>query len=119
MIDIVAAIIPLVALFQLTDGVSGASGGLLRGAGKAVRTLSSPSGLRLTFSHLQPLGALINLTSYYLIGLPVGLAVAFAGPKLGLFGLWLGLSLALSWTACFSTVVIWYVLARSPREDSS
>lgn len=43
-IGIVASILPLVALFQLTDGLSGATGGLLRGAGRA------------------PLGALINLS---------------------------------------------------------
>lgn len=33
---LVAGVLPLVALFQLTDGLSGATGGLLRGAGHAV-----------------------------------------------------------------------------------
>ncbi|ORY74741.1 mate-domain-containing protein [Leucosporidium creatinivorum] len=88
-IALVATVLPLVATFQLTDGLSGATGGLLRGAGKA------------------PLGALINLTSYYVIGLPVGLCLAFLGPKLGLRGLWLGLTLSLSWTAVLTTYVIW------------
>jgi MATE family multidrug resistance protein len=78
-IAIVAGVLPLVALFQLTDGLSGATGGLLRGAGKA------------------PLGAIINHTSYYVIGLP----------KLGLQGLWWGLTAALTWTAILTSTVVW------------
>ncbi|KAK4057374.1 ethionine resistance protein [Microbotryomycetes sp. JL221] len=85
----VASVLPLVATFQLTDGLSGACGGLLRGAGKAT------------------LGAAINLTSYYVLGLPLGLGLTFLGPKMGLRGLWLGLTLALTATAIFSTYFVW------------
>lgn len=42
-----------------------------------------------------------------MIGLPVGLCLTFLGPKLGLRGLWLGLTLSLTWTAFFTVVVIW------------
>ncbi|KAK4052808.1 ethionine resistance protein [Microbotryomycetes sp. JL201] len=85
----VASVLPLMATFQLTDALSGATGGLLRGAGKAT------------------LGAAINLTSYYVLGLPLGLGMAFLGPKLGLQGLWLGLTLALLATAVFSSYFVW------------
>ncbi|KAK4705275.1 multidrug resistance protein, MATE family, partial [Phenoliferia sp. Uapishka_3] len=88
-IQLVAGVLPLVALFQLADGLSGAAGGLLRGAGRAT------------------LGALINLTSYYVVGLPLGLILAFLGPKLGLFGLWIGLTAALAFTAGLMTFYIW------------
>jgi len=57
-----------VAAFQLMDGLSGAMSGVLRGAGK------------------PGLGAYINIAAYYVIGLPVGLFVTFAGPKWGLNG---------------------------------
>lgn len=88
-IAIVANIIPLVAFFQLTDGISGATGGLLRGAGKA------------------PLGAAINLVAYYAFGLPVGLFATFGPAQWGLYGLWFGLSIALLITSVSTTYVIW------------
>jgi MATE family multidrug resistance protein len=50
------------------DGLSGAMSGVLRGAGK------------------PGLGAYINIAAYYVIGLPVGMFVTFAGPKWGLNG---------------------------------
>ncbi|SGY77317.1 BQ5605_C005g03603 [Microbotryum silenes-dioicae] len=31
-----------------------------------------------------PLGAVLNLISYYVVGLPLGMALTFAGPKMGL-----------------------------------
>ena len=58
-------------------GISAATGGLLRGAGRA------------------PLGAAVNIVGYYCIGIPVGLITCFVG-KLGLYGLWLGLTVRLS-----------------------
>lgn len=85
----VAQVLPLVALFQLSDGLSGAAGGLLRGAGK--------SGI----------GAFINIIAYYVLGIPIGIAVAFTGPKWGLAGLWVGLTIALSSTGVLMSYVIW------------
>ncbi|GAA5824860.1 hypothetical protein JCM11251_005370 [Rhodosporidiobolus azoricus] len=88
-IAMVAKVLPLVAAFQLWDGLSGAMGGVLRGAGKPT------------------LGAIINTASYYVIGLPLGLAVTFAGPHWGLNGLWLGLTAALTFTGVSSTCIVW------------
>lgn len=63
-IGIVASILPLVALFQLADSLSGATGGLLRGAGRA------------------PLGALINLSQYRFILPPTqGLTLCYLPPR--------------------------------------
>ncbi|BGP42920.1 ethionine resistance protein [Rhodotorula kratochvilovae] len=90
-IAMVAKVLPLVAAFQLWDGLSGAMGGVLRGAGKPT------------------LGAIINTASYYVLGLPIGIFVAFAGPKLGLSGLWLGLTIALTFTGISSTWICWRI----------
>ncbi|GAA5984384.1 hypothetical protein JCM10908_003328 [Rhodotorula pacifica] len=90
-IKLVADVLPLVAAFQLWDGLSGAMGGVLRGAGKPM------------------LGAIINTASYYVLGLPIGITVAFVGPKLGLNGLWLGLTIALTLTAISSTYIVWFM----------
>lgn len=87
-IALVASVIPLVAFFQLTDGVSGATGGILRGGSKAT------------------VGAITNFIAYYLIGLPAGMYLAFAH-HWGLFGLWSGLSIALTVTAVTTTYIVW------------
>ncbi|KAI5478829.1 Multi antimicrobial extrusion protein family protein [Pseudohyphozyma bogoriensis] len=85
----VATVLPLVALFQLGDSVSGCGGGILRGAGRAT------------------LGAVINIISYYGFCLPIGLSLCFYGPKLGLEGLWIGLCCGLMSAAAFMTVFVW------------
>lgn len=53
-------------------------------------------------------GALINLTSYYIIGLPFGIWLCFT-PKvhLGLVGIWIGLSAALGYASVISIVLVW------------
>ncbi|KAE9395988.1 mate-domain-containing protein [Gymnopus androsaceus JB14] len=55
----VASVLPLVALFQVFDGNAGITGGILRARGK------------------QGTGALLNLSAYYVIGLPFGIYLAF------------------------------------------
>lgn len=74
-VALVSHVMPYVAAFQVADGLVGSNGGTLRALGK------------------QHLGAVINGVSYYIIGLPLGIYLAFHG--WGLTGLWLGSCLAL------------------------
>ncbi|RSM08330.1 hypothetical protein CEP52_004718 [Fusarium oligoseptatum] len=74
-IDLVAHIMPYVALFQIADGLNGSCGGALRGMGR------------------QWVGALVNCISYYGGALPAGIYLAFHG--WGLSGLWIGQCVAL------------------------
>lgn len=74
-IQLVAHVMPYVAAFQIADGLVGANGGSLRAMGK------------------QHTGAIINAVAYYIIGLPLGIYLAFHGWRLE--GLWLGSMLAL------------------------
>jgi MATE family multidrug resistance protein len=74
-VQLVAEVMPYVALFQIADGLNGSCGGALRGMGK------------------QWVGALVNLLSYYCGALPGGIYLAFHG--WGLAGLWMGQCIAL------------------------
>ncbi|CAE6458103.1 unnamed protein product [Rhizoctonia solani] len=89
-IRLVGRIMPLVALFQIVDGLSAVTGGALRARGK------------------QTLGALVNVTAYYVIGIPLGIYLTFWW-NMELQGLWIGLSTAL----CYSAVVSAYVVLRT------
>ncbi|KAJ7145135.1 multidrug Oligosaccharidyl-lipid polysaccharide flippase [Mycena crocata] len=83
---LVATLLPLVGLFQFFDGVATVTGGILRARGK------------------QVIGALLNLSAYYIIGIPLGLILTFH-PKIqmGLAGLWIGVAVALIYAASFGT----------------
>lgn len=70
-VRLVAQVLPLVASFQIADGLAGSCGGTLRGQGR------------------QHLGAAFNLVAYYIIALPLGITLAFTFNK-GLSGLWVG-----------------------------
>ncbi|KAL0575224.1 ethionine resistance protein [Marasmius crinis-equi] len=82
----VSSTLPLVALFQVFDGISAIAAGILRARGK------------------QILGALLNLSGYYVIGIPFGIWLAFSC-DLGLHGLWIGLTISLVYSAVTGMVV--------------
>lgn len=73
MIEAVARVLPVVAFMQVFDGLSAGAHGLLRGIGK------------------QSIGGPANLISYYVISLPISLALSF-GLDWKLEGLWGGLT---------------------------
>lgn len=87
-VRMVASVLPILALFQLADCICGIAAGILRGCGR------------------QSLSAGINLTAYYVVGIPTSLLLAFGPPHLGLAGLWWGLTLALVYGAA---AALWYV----------
>ncbi|TFY70742.1 hypothetical protein EVG20_g2271 [Dentipellis fragilis] len=87
-VHLVAQVMPLVASFQIADGLAGSCGGVLRGLGR------------------QHLGALFNLVAYYVMALPMGLALAFHW-HLGLQGLWIGQVVALFIVGIGEYVVVW------------
>lgn len=83
--------LPLVGVFQLADGITSVSMGILRGSG------------------LASLGARINICAYWVVGLPLGLALTFSSLHWQLSGLWTGLAVALAVTAAASSVVIYNI----------
>ncbi|KAH9831196.1 MATE efflux family protein [Rhodofomes roseus] len=84
-VSLVAVILPIVALFQVFDGLGGVTGGILRAIGK------------------QFTGALLNLSAYYVIGIPFGLWLTF-WRDMGLHGLWVGLTVSLFYCG---TIGVW------------
>ncbi|KAM0393932.1 hypothetical protein ACHAQC_005660 [Fusarium culmorum] len=72
-IELVAAVMPIVSVMQVFDGLAAGAHGLLRGIGK------------------QSIGGPANILSYYALSLPVSLALAF-GLGWKLEGLWIGVT---------------------------
>ncbi|KAB5515228.1 mate-domain-containing protein [Coniochaeta sp. 2T2.1] len=85
-VELVAEVMPYVALFQIADGLNGSCGGVLRGQGR------------------QWVGAAVNLVSYYCGALPGGIYLAFHG--WGLAGLWVGQCVALYLVGAFEWVIV-------------
>ncbi|KAF9038689.1 MATE efflux family protein [Panaeolus papilionaceus] len=89
-VQLVSKVMPLVASFQVADGLAGSCGGVLRGQGR------------------QHLGALFNLVAYYVLALPMGITMAFhPSINLGLQGLWIGQVVALFIVGIGEYCVVW------------
>ncbi|RDB24495.1 hypothetical protein Hypma_008480 [Hypsizygus marmoreus] len=106
-IKLVASIIPLIALYQVVDGNAAFTSGIMRAKGQ------------------QSIGAILNFTGYYMIGLPFGAWLAFSW-GLGLHGLWIGLTIALVYCAVIGSIIclrtdwnkeVEKVVARIAEED--
>jgi len=90
-VRLVSKVMPLVASFQVADGLAGSCGGVLRGQGR------------------QHLGALFNIIAYYVLALPLGITLAFHPlTKLGLQGLWIGQVVALFIVGIGEYCVVWF-----------
>ncbi|THH12588.1 hypothetical protein EW146_g7558 [Bondarzewia mesenterica] len=88
-VRLVSKVMPLVASFQIADGLAGSCGGVLRGQGR------------------QHLGALFNIIAYYVLALPMGICLAFRY-DLGLEGLWIGQVVALFIVGLGEYTVVWF-----------
>lgn len=78
-IEIIHDIMWLVALMQISDATNANSAGCLRGQGQT------------------KIGGIVNLVSYYVIGIPLSIYLSFFSPWKGsLAGLWIGTTVALS-----------------------
>lgn len=87
-VALVSKVMPLVASFQVADGLAGSCGGVLRGQGR------------------QHLGAVFNLVAYYVLALPMGVSLAFK-TSLGLQGLWIGQVVALFIVGIGEYLTVW------------
>lgn len=78
-IELIEQIMWLVALMQISDAMNANSAGCLRGQGQT------------------KIGGIVNLVSYYVVGLPLSIYLSFYSPWKGsLYGLWIGSVVALS-----------------------
>lgn len=75
-IEIVASVMPVVAVMQVFDGLAAVSHGLLRGLGR------------------QEIGGYVNLAAYYIVALPISFGLSF-GLDWKLRGLWAGVTVGL------------------------
>jgi len=92
-VALTAAVLPIVAAFELFDGLQVVGAGVLRGMGE-----TGPA-------------ALANFVGYYLLGLPLGWWLS-SPERLGLAGIWWGLALGLFAVAVGLAT---RVLVRGPR----
>lgn len=59
------------------------------------------------------MGAYLNLSGYYLFGLPLGALFTFYF-KMDLMGIWLGLTIALCWVSC---IQVYLILVKTDWKD--
>uniref|UniRef100_A0A8C9DTY3 Multidrug and toxin extrusion protein n=1 Tax=Prolemur simus TaxID=1328070 RepID=A0A8C9DTY3_PROSS len=87
-IDLVAQVVPIYAVSHLFEALACTCGGILRGSGN------------------QKIGAIVNAIGYYVVGLPIGIALMFA-TKLGVVGLWSGIIICVvSQAVCFLGFIV-------------
>ncbi|XP_040280706.1 multidrug and toxin extrusion protein 2-like isoform X1 [Bufo bufo] len=86
-VALVSRLMLISAPFHLCDAIAGTCAGILRGSGK------------------QKIGAITNAVGYYLVGLPVGISLMFAG-KLGVIGLWSGMMFPVFLQASFFMIYV-------------
>lgn len=88
-ISLLQEIMWLVALMQVSDSMNANSAGCLRGQG------------------LTKIGGIVNLISYYLVGIPLSIYLSFYSPWKGsLHGLWIGTTVALTIIGGVQTYVV-------------
>ncbi|KAJ1988345.1 ethionine resistance protein [Dimargaris cristalligena] len=80
-VEMVASLMKVAALFQVCDGLATVTGGILRGQGK------------------QKLGAMLNIPAYYVLAIPAGLFLGFR-MEYGVYGIWAGLCIGI-FSVCF------------------
>ncbi|KAF1919644.1 mate-domain-containing protein [Ampelomyces quisqualis] len=86
--NMVAALLPLCATFQVFDALAANCNGILRGLGR------------------QEVGGYVGLFAYYVVGIPISFGTGF-GAGWGLYGLWIGPAIALGIVALIEGVFIW------------
>lgn len=100
-IDLVAHVLPICAIFQVADGIASVGGGVIRGLGR------------------QSVAAMINLVAYYLIALPFGFYLTFK-MNWALMGLWTGLTVALflvaSGEVVFLSKIDWFTEVKRAQD---
>ncbi|KAJ1659933.1 ethionine resistance protein [Dispira simplex] len=87
--EIVASVMPIMALCQTCDVIAAVGSGILRGQGR------------------QRIGAILNLLSYYMVAIPMGIVLAYP-LGLGAAGLWWGLCASLFIVACGQVLATWW-----------
>ncbi|CAO2654671.1 Nn.00g114040.m01.CDS01 [Neocucurbitaria sp. VM-36] len=87
-INMVAALLPLCATFQVFDALAANCNGILRGLGR------------------QEIGGYVGLFAYYVVGIPISFGTGF-GAHWGLYGLWSGPAIALGIVAAIEGVFIY------------
>lgn len=89
-VALVANVLPLVALFQLVDSMATNCSGVLRGVGR------------------QKITTYVHLPAYYVVAMPISIVTAFT-LNWGLFGLWIGVTLALLLVSVVEFIYIQYL----------
>ncbi|CAE6507194.1 unnamed protein product [Rhizoctonia solani] len=102
---LVARVLPLLAMFQastrlIVDGATAVTDGVLRATGRL------------------GLGAMVNITAYYCIGIPLGLYLAF-WKGMELKGLWIGITAAIFYAASASIYAVSQTVWRKEVENAA